>query len=216
MGFFSVDGKFYRFMQRLTDLLKINFLWLICSLPVVTFGAATIAAYSVTLKMADETEGYVARQFLKAFRANLKNGVLMGILFLFCGYVVWLDFSLFNQFPDNPMIFLIAGIIAAFIFVLAFLYAFPLQARYENTLVHTLKNSIDISIRYFLRTLSLILLIAVEIAIMSWNSTTMFIGILIGPAAIMLTVSGYAGYFFKQIEKEPGSVIEKNDESGDE
>ena len=216
MGFFSVDGKFYRFMQRLSDLLKINLLWLICSLPIVTFGAATIAAYSVTLKMADETEGYVARQFLKAFRANIKNGVLLGILFLFCGYVVWLDFSLFNQFPDNPMILLIAGIIAAFIFLLAFLYAFPLQARYENTLVHTLKNSIDISIRYFLRTLSLILVIAVEIAIISWNSTTLFIGILIGPASIMLTVSGYAGYFFKQIEKEPGSVIERSDEIGDD
>lgn len=216
MGFFSVDGKFYRFMQRLLDLLKINFLWLLCSLPIVTFGAATIAAYSVTLKMADETEGYVARQFLKAFRANLKNGVLLGILFLFCGYVVWLDFSLFNQVPDNPIILLIAGIIAAFIFLLAFLYAFPLQARYENTLINTLKNSIDISIRYFVRTFSLILVIAVEIAIISWNSTTLFIGILIGPAAIMLTVSGYAGYFFKQIEKEPGSVIEKNDEGGDE
>ena len=216
MGFFSVDGKFYRFMQRLWDLLKINFLWIICSIPIVTFGAATIAAYSVTLKMADETEGYVARQFMKAFRANLKNGVLLGILFLFCGYVVWLDFSLFNQFPDNPMILLIAGIIAAFIFLLAFLYAFPLQARYENTLINTLKNSIDISIRYFLRTLSLILVIAVEIAIMSWNSTTMFIGILIGPAVIMLTVSGYAGYFFRLIEQEPGSVIEKKDENDDD
>ena len=199
-------------MQRLWDLVKINLLWIICSLPIVTFGAATIAAYSVTLKMADETEGYVARQFMKAFRANLKNGVLLGILFLVCGYVVWLDFSLFNQFPDNPLILLIAGIIAAFIFLLAFLYAFPLQARYENTLINTLKNSFDISIRYFVRTLSLILVIAVEIAIMSWNSTTMFIGILIGPASIMLTVSGYAGYFFKLIEKEPGSVIEKKDE----
>lgn len=216
MGFFSVDGKFYRFMQRLWDLVKINFLWMVCSLPIVTFGAATIAAYSVTLMMADETEGYVARQFMKAFRANLKNGMPLGILFLFCGYVVWLDFSLFNQFPDNPIILLIAGIIAAFIFLLAFLYAFPLQARYENTLVNTLKNSIDISIRYFLRTLSLILVMAVELAMILWNSTTLFIGFLIGPAAIMLTVSGYAGYFFKQIEKEPGSVIEKKDEIGDD
>ncbi|MBQ9122141.1 MAG: DUF624 domain-containing protein, partial [Lachnospiraceae bacterium] len=34
----------------------------------VTMGAATVAAYTVTLKMVDETEGYVGRQFIKGFK----------------------------------------------------------------------------------------------------------------------------------------------------
>lgn len=206
MKFFSVDGGIYKFMQSLWDLVKINFLWIICSIPVVTLGAATIAAFDVTMKMADDEEGYVAHQFMRSFKANIKNGMPLGILWLFCLYVVWLDFSLFNQIEGNPMILLVMGIVAGFIFLLAFLFAFPLQARYENTLFRTLKNSVDISMRYFLRTLSLIFVLFVEIIIIFWNNTTMFIGLLVGPACMIFTVSGYARFFFRELEKEPGAV----------
>ena len=60
MKFFSVDGALYKFLTRLWDMIKLNLMWLLFSLPVVTVGAATVAAYSVTLKMVDEQEGYVA------------------------------------------------------------------------------------------------------------------------------------------------------------
>ncbi len=211
MHFFSVDGGLYKFMQRLSELFRINMLWILFSIPVVTMGPATIAAFDVTMRMADETEGYVARQFWKSFKANLKNGIPMGLLFDVCLYIVWLDFHLFDQIDNNPLTLLIAGIVSAFIFVLCFLYAFPLQARYENTLFKTLKNSFDISIRFFGRTVSLVLVLAVEIVIILWNSTTMFVGFLIGPACIMLTISGYAQYMFRTIEKEPGSVTYPNE-----
>lgn len=209
MKFFGVDGGLYKFMQSLWGLFKINILWLVFSIPIVTMGAATIAAFDVTMKMVDEQEGYVAHQFMRSLKSNLKNGIPMGLLFLFCMYIVWLDFSLFNQIDGNPIILLIAGMITAFVFLLAFLYAFPLQARYENTLFRTLKNSADISMKYFLRTLSLIFVLFVEIIMIFWNTTTMFIGILIGPACIILTISGYAVYFFRQLEKEPGAVTER-------
>ena len=91
MKFFSVDGAFYRFMSSLWDVVKLNFLWILFSLPVITFGAATVAAFSVTHKMAEDREGYVGRQFLKAFRENWKQGIPLGLLFLFFCYVVYLD-----------------------------------------------------------------------------------------------------------------------------
>jgi uncharacterized membrane protein YesL len=84
MRFFSVDGGLYKFMTRLWDVIKLNFLWLLFSIPLVTMGAATVAAYSITLKMVDDREGYVGRQFLEGFRKNIKQGTLLGILFLFC------------------------------------------------------------------------------------------------------------------------------------
>ncbi len=206
MNFFSVDGKLYKFMLGLLNVFKINLLWIICSLPIVTFGAATIAAFDVTMKMVDDEEGYVARQFLKAFKSNLKKGIPLGLLAVVCAYIVWLNFSLFEQIEGNPILLLIVGMVAAFVFTLSFIYAFPLQARYENTIVKTLQNSLNISLRYFGRTLLTIVILAVEILIIFWNSTTLFIGIIIGPVCMIYTVSGCAKFIFRELEKEPGAV----------
>lgn len=206
MRFFSADGALYKFISRLWDVIKLNFLWLLFSLPIVTMGAATVAVFHVTLKMVDDTEGYVARQFVKAFRENLKQGIPLGLLFLLCSYVVYLDFELFNKVEGNPIYLLAFGIVAAFVFGMSFIYAFPLSARYENTLVGTIKNSVNIATRYFLRTLGLVLILAVEVVVFLFNSTTLFFAILIGPVCIMLTISGFALHFFREIEKEPGSV----------
>lgn len=212
MKIFSPDGPIYKLIQNLTALVKINLLWLLFSLPIVTLGGATIAAYDVLLKMADDEEGYTGRQFVASFKKNFKNGIPYGLLLLFCTYVVWLDFSLFEQIEGNPMILLIMGMVAAFVFLISLLFAFPLQARYENTLVRTLKNSADISIKFFVRTLTLIIALAVEVAFFLWSTTTMFFGLLIGPACLMYTVAGYAKVFFREIEKEPNSVIYPDEE----
>ena len=44
----------------------------------------------------------------------------------------------------------------------------------------------------------------------------MFFGILIGPACFMLTISGFAMFFFREIEKEPGAVIENSGEKNED
>ena len=212
MKIFSQDGILYKLISTFIELVKINFLWLVFSLPIVTLGGATIAAYDVLLKMAAQEEGRTGAQFVAAFKKNFKTGIPYGILLLFCIYVVWLDFSLFEQIEGNPIILLIMGMIAGFVFLLSFLFAFPLQARYENTLIKTLKNSADISMKFFVRTLTLIIALAVEVVFFLWSSTTLFFGILVGPACLMYTVAGYAGIFFREIEKEPGSVIVREEE----
>lgn len=201
MKFFSIDGPLYKFLSTLWDVIKLNILWMLFSLPIVTFGAATVAAYSVTLKMVEDHEGYVGRQFLQAFKANLKQGIPMGLLFLFCCYVVYLDFELYRVY-DEPTELLVFGLIAIIVFVMLFLYAFPLSARYENSFVNTLKNSVNICTRYIVRTIALLAVIALEIMVFLFNSLTILFGFLIGPLCIMFTVSGFALYLFHQIEKE--------------
>lgn len=213
MKIFSQDGILYKLMSTLFELVKINFLWLLFSLPIVTLGGATIAAYDVFLKMTAQEEGHTGSQFVESFKKNFKTGIPYGILLLFCIYVVWLDFSLFEQLENNPIILLIMGMIAGVVFLISFLFAFPLQARYENSFVKTLKNSADISIRFFLRTLTLIIALAIEVVLFLWSPTTLFFGILIGPACLMYTVAAYAAIFFREIEKEPGSVIYREEES---
>lgn len=203
MKFFSVDGPLYKFLSTLWDVIKLNFLWLLFSLPVVTMGAATVAVFSVTNKMSEETEGYVGRQFVKAFKENWKQGVPMGLFFLLCAYVLYLDFEIYRV--SESLLVLIIGIVSAVYFVSAFIYAFPLLARYDNTVIQTLKNSIRITMRYFARTIALVVVLAIEIMMFMFNTTTLFFMLLIGPVCIIYTISGFAMYVFRQIEKDNAS-----------
>ena len=78
------------------DLIVLNLLFLVCCIPVVTIGPAITALHYVTTKMAGEKERHSGgRQFFfKSFRANFRQGVLMGILFGaaggFLGYDIYL------------------------------------------------------------------------------------------------------------------------------
>lgn len=206
MKFFSADSPFYKFMQRLWDILQVNFFWVICSIPIVTIGASTAAAFKVCLHMVDDEEGYIAKEFFKGFKENWKQGTVLGLVSLIAVYAVYLDIQLFNAVEDNPMIFLIAAILSGILFAVCLLYAFPLMARYQNKLWKIFRNSFEICRRYAGRTLVLILVLAVELIVWFFNRTTLFIGFFIGPACLIYTIAGMSLRIFQIIEKEPGAV----------
>ena len=44
-NFFSLDGKFFRFINKFTSLIALNFLFIITSLPIITIGVSFYALY---------------------------------------------------------------------------------------------------------------------------------------------------------------------------
>ena len=112
MKFFSVDSPLYKFISTFWVVVKLNFFWLLFSLPIVTIGASTTAAFAVGLKMADGSEGYIFQAFWAAFKENWKKGIPLGLLNLLIAYAVYLDFELFEKLEGNPFICLVMGILA--------------------------------------------------------------------------------------------------------
>ncbi|MCX4273176.1 MAG: YesL family protein [Acetatifactor sp.] len=205
MKFFSVDSPLYRFLSKLLDVIRLNFLWILFSIPLVTIGASTVAALSVALKMADDEEGYIGRSFLKAFRENWKQGTVLWLITLVALYAIYLDFQFFEALEGNPMIFLLVGILSIVVVVSALLYAYPLAARYENTLFRTIQNSIDITRRYVGRTLFLVFVLSLEFLLFQFNQTMMFFSILLGPGFMIYTLAAFSKKTFLLIEKENGT-----------
>ena len=202
-NFFSVDGGLYKFMSRLWDMVQLNFMWVVCSIPLITMGAATTAAYSITLKMVDEEEGYIVGPFWKAFKANLKKGSIMGVILLVAMEALYLDFQFFMIEKQYSFIFLGIFVIGMVLTVFHFLYAFPLLARYENSVINTMRNSFRISLKYIPKTIFLIIVLLIEyLLFFQLHKTLLYFGVLIGPACFMLTISGFARQFFRNIERE--------------
>lgn len=201
MGLFNINGGFWRFMNRAMDVLVLNILWLAFSLPVFTVGAATCAAFSVTLKMVDEEEGYVARMFVKAFRTNFRQGTFMWLITAPCVYAAFLIWQVVAKADGIGFIAILGAIFFTAIVIATNLYAYPLIARYDNTLKNMIKNSLGICVQYFGRTIFLVVLVALEIAIIFWNRVTLAVGAFIGPEFIIYTISAIAKRIFQQLDK---------------
>ena len=202
MKIFSPDGKLYRFMVRFTDCVKLELLWLLCSLPVITIGASTAAAFTVTLKMVKDREGRIAHEFFAAFKANLRQGIAMTFITALCAWAVYLDLQLLNVPGGGSVMFLIIAVLAIYIFSFSLLYAFPLMARYENTLMKTIRNSFRLSMKFFLRSLLLLIAVAIECAVFMWNMQTVIIGLLVGPVLVMYTISWVASGIFDKVDSD--------------
>lgn len=201
MKFFSVEGPVYRFMTTLLNVFLLNLCWLVTSIPIVTVGASTVAMFDVMLKIVDDEEGYVVKQYFKAFKANWKQGIPLGLLNLLAAYAVYLDFSIFNAMDNPPIWILMIGILSAFYFCLVFLYSYPQVARYQNKLWIIMRNSARIAIKYFGRTMLMIVVVGAELVLFNWNLTLMFVGLILGPGCVCLTISAIMKPVFKKLEK---------------
>ncbi|MEH7495451.1 YesL family protein, partial [Neobacillus niacini] len=92
-----LDGRFFRFTTKVSNLFLLNILWIIFSTPILTMGAATSAVYYVTLKMVKNEEGYIIKDFWYAFRQNLKQGIMIEFVLLVGGVILLGDIWYFLQ-----------------------------------------------------------------------------------------------------------------------
>ena len=98
MRLFSYDSKFSQIMLKLCYGCYLNLLWMVCSLPVFTAGAATAALYDVTLRLAREEEPPLTRQFFKAFRENFRQATILWLILLAVG--ILLGSTVFRIYSD--------------------------------------------------------------------------------------------------------------------
>lgn len=211
MKLFSYDSKFMGFLSTLVDVIWLNILWTICSLPIITIGASTIAAYTMTLKMVEGTEGRITKQFFKAFVSNLKHGVVHTIIIAVLVYSAYISNQIFWNTENNPVIYIIAVVVIVFILLWHYIYVFPIEARYSNTILNNLSNARRLFMGYIFRTIAIIILLAIEFFLLFYygfsNSNTfstilIVLGVLIGPVCMMMTVSGMIMPVFRKLDHE--------------
>lgn len=190
-------------VKKILKLWLVNILWVICSIPLITIGASTAAAFYVTLKLVDDPDAVnslpVCKQFFKGFKDNFKQGTAMWIItILTVGGCVYFWYWISQN--DPSIIIKGLAVVCSIIALLLNLYAYPLMARYSNSLLMTIKNSAGISIQYLYSTVVITLLVAVEIIVILLNKWTMLAGILVGPELVFFTISTFAKKTFLAVE----------------
>ena len=161
---FGIDSKFYEVVSKIADLVVVNLLFVLCSLPIITIGASTTALYGVTKKMAENREGYIFRNYFRLF----KESTIMWIILLLLALIPTIDLYIINSFEKTIVTTALKGLMlaAALAILFVFLYAMALQSTFENTIKNTLKNAFLMGIGYFPWTLLIVFITLLPIILL--------------------------------------------------
>ncbi len=150
---FSPDSKFMRAMSTLGDLMLLNFVFLLCCLPVVTIGAAVTALDTVAFRIARGTEGRILALFFRSFRQSFRRATALWLLLLLAGVVAVLDLRIFTALGGWLRLLRVPFILLLLMTFFTAGFAFPLLSQFENGVTGTLKNALFLGLGYLPRTL---------------------------------------------------------------
>lgn len=155
------DGPVIMMLGRIGDMIILNMLWLLCCIPIVTIGPATIAAHYVALKLVRDEGTSVAKMFVKSFRQNFRQGVVLGLMFLLIGGVLGFDLWLLltgriTFAPAGRLMMMSFLWLLMFLYLMVMLYLWAVMARFENTVKQTVFNAWVLAVANIRTTLMMI------------------------------------------------------------
>lgn len=169
------------FLNKMTDLILLNLLYIICCLPIFTIGAATTAMYYVCIISIRQGDGYVVKRFFKSFRENFKQATLLWLPMLGIFLIMMLDLLFWSQIGTlfAKGMFVLSMLVAFFVLIVA-LYIFPVLAKLEGNMGTTLKNSAAFAVGYFPYTIILLVItggfLYTNLISLGMNALTFFLG----------------------------------------
>ena len=79
---FSIESKAVQALGRVADLMLLNILFLLTSLPIVTAGAAWTALYDVCFRITSDRDEKLIRHYFRAFRENFRSSTGIWLVLL--------------------------------------------------------------------------------------------------------------------------------------
>lgn len=154
------DGPVSRLLSALFDLVMINLLLIVCSLPLFTAGAAACGAFMAVRSVLQDGRSSAVGTFFSGFRENfcqaayLSLGSIVVTAALFSYYLL---LRLYFEGTAYTVLLVVLGLVA-FVFLAVLAYAVPLITRYRNSLREHLHNALILSVLNLPRTVVMVFL----------------------------------------------------------
>ena len=178
-NFFRYDSKVMHLITKAAETIWIGILFVLCSIPIFTIGAASCGLYYAYNKSVRQKKGYPATEFFSAFKSNFKKSTVATLILLVVGYIlamaVYTCFYIKDAYPFIGLSF-IALVIVSILIVMWMAYLFPYLSRFNDTLGHAAKCCVLIMIANPIWTILLFLMLI--IAILGFVVLTFMSGIL--------------------------------------
>ncbi|SFK73292.1 Uncharacterized membrane protein YesL [Lachnospiraceae bacterium KH1T2] len=163
---FNYDGPLFGFLDKVANLFILNILFMVCCIPLFTIGASVTALNYMMLKIVRGEEGYIVKDFFKAFKENFKQATAIWLILALFGVIFGVDFYVLNhmKLAMSPVIRTVIYALLV-VWTFEFVYVFAVLSRFVNTVKQTMKNALLMSIRHLPWTALLIVVPAAIAAI---------------------------------------------------
>ena len=199
------------FLRILCDLMILNLLWLVCSLPVVTVGPASSALCRASLKLARGEQFSTLETWFTAFRRDFLQALVLGLIGVVGLVIAGVDFWFaVAQTGTLRTVYLVVAVIVSALVLSYWSWVFALHASYENTLGATIKNALSLAFVEPVKTVLIWIGFAVPVVCFLFLPEEAVI--YLGWAYILFAVSAPA-YFAARSQIK---VFDRFDESGTE
>ena len=143
------ETKLHAVLTAIIDIVWLGLLWLVCSLPLLTLGAASSALYHSMVKCVRHEFGSATRTFFASFRQNLRQGLLLWLICMGALTLGLADIYAFSRMGVRPGDFLyifsrllLLPVPALFPWIFAFL------SRFHNSVSGTLRFAVYLAGRH--------------------------------------------------------------------
>ena len=186
---FAADSALSRFLSKVADLMILNVLFIVTSLPIVTIGASLTALHFVALRYPNDEYESVPRDYLRSFRQNFRQATIAWGVLLLVGAALAAWYVLVTNLTLGAvaqLILLVIWYVLAVAFVGTALYVFPYLSRFEGSTREVFRNARLMSWRHGLTTFVVAVLTATCILV------TVFFPQLVGYGLLWFLI-GFAG-----------------------
>jgi uncharacterized membrane protein YesL len=136
---------FQLFFMRFWDIIKLNFVFLLYCLPIITIAPALGAMTSVTMSMVQRKHIYIFSDFREAFKENWKQSLISGFISFTAFAFLSISLLYYLRLAQEKHVFYFVFFLCLFLAVLlglSLLYVFPLITTVSLSINDIFKNSI--------------------------------------------------------------------------
>lgn len=192
IGMNNLHNRLFYTLNTIVDLFLLNLLWVITSLPLITFFPATAALFSVVRKrvLQKETEG-ILKSFLRMFKENFKQSFMISTIWSVLALFLYFDYRFINpNISVGQLILYIILVIGILLFCSISIYLFPIMVHFELNWKHVIRNAFFFSLMNPVLTILLLIILGVCTTLFYFYPVTiLFIG----------SFAAYAVYYLCQM-----------------
>ncbi|WP_332695992.1 YesL family protein [Halalkalibacter lacteus] len=194
------DGKTASFLRIVTNIIILNFLWVICSMPLFTIGPSTAAMYGVIRKWHLYKEHSVIRCYINEYRLFLKQGFLVGTSWVILGSLLVLDVYFFLQIPsDLKVVFIVITVLVFILYIITSSFLLPVLVHYNTKGLALIKQAFTFSFLDGKTSFAIILLWVGAVVILYYVPLAVFVIIV----PVSMISYRFALYSFEKLEQIP-------------